>query len=142
MTDAVAKLAAALDTFDRVKHNFQSPGQVEKALNSITALEERLLLLRGSDSDIVERPSAYDQVKGDTSAEKEGGPAKKARTDSKIALVRECLKPLQQLPAAGDFLKFLLRQDGRRLPVSFEAFDEAKSPEILGLGFRVFRAKP
>lgn len=65
MTDAVAKLATALDTFDRLKHNFQSPGQVEKALNSITALEERLLLLRGSDSDIVERLSPYDQVKGE-----------------------------------------------------------------------------
>lgn len=44
--------------------------------------------------------------------------------DAKIALARECLKPLQQLPAASDFLDFLLRQDGRRIPVSLEAFDE------------------
>ncbi|KAL0043922.1 hypothetical protein WJX82_005225 [Trebouxia sp. C0006] len=36
---------------------------VEKALNSI-ALDERVLLFRGSDSNIVERLSAYDQVKG------------------------------------------------------------------------------
>ncbi|KAL0028085.1 hypothetical protein WJX77_005436 [Trebouxia sp. C0004] len=61
MTDALAKWAAALDTFDSVKHNFRAPGQVEKALNSI-ALDERVLLFRGSDSDIVERLSPYDQV--------------------------------------------------------------------------------
>ncbi|DBA97249.1 TPA: hypothetical protein ACH3X1_014997 [Trebouxia sp. C0004] len=61
MTDALAKWAAALDTFDSIKHNFRAPGQVEKALNSI-ALDERVLLFRGSDSDIVERLSPYDQV--------------------------------------------------------------------------------
>lgn len=44
--------------------------------------------------------------------------------DAKIALVKECLKPLRQLPAAGDFLDFLIHQDGRRIPVSLEAFDE------------------
>ncbi len=64
MTGALAKWAAALDTFDGIKHNFRAPGQVEKALNSI-ALDERVLLFRGSDSDIVERLSAYDQVKGE-----------------------------------------------------------------------------
>ncbi len=64
MTGALAKWAAALDTFDSIKHNFRAPGQVEKALNSI-ALDERVLLFRGSDSDIVERLSAYDQVKGE-----------------------------------------------------------------------------
>ncbi|KAL0029067.1 hypothetical protein WJX77_004217 [Trebouxia sp. C0004] len=64
MTDALAKWAAALDTFDSIKHNFRAPGQVEKALNSI-ALDERVLLFRGSDSDIVERLSPYDQVEGD-----------------------------------------------------------------------------
>lgn len=51
-------------TFDVIKHNFRAPGQVEKALNSIS-LDERVLLLRGSDSDVVERLSAYDQVKGE-----------------------------------------------------------------------------
>ena len=63
MTDALAKWAAALNTFDSIKHNFRAPGQVEKALNSI-ALDERVLLFRGSDSDIVERLSPYDQVEG------------------------------------------------------------------------------
>ena len=63
MTDALAKWAAALDTFDSIKHNFRAPGQVEKAVNSI-ALDERVLLFRGSDSDIVERLSPYDQVAG------------------------------------------------------------------------------
>ncbi|KAL0018008.1 hypothetical protein WJX77_012738, partial [Trebouxia sp. C0004] len=63
MTDALAKWAAALNTFDSIKHNFRAPGQVEKALNSI-ALDERILLFRGSDSDIVERLSPYDQVEG------------------------------------------------------------------------------
>ncbi|DBB09782.1 TPA: hypothetical protein ACH3X3_001411 [Trebouxia sp. C0006] len=70
-------------------------------------------------------------LQGEDSAEGQGGPSKKARTDAKIALARECLKPLQQLPAASDFLDFLLRQDGRRIPVSLEAFDEADLPEIL-----------
>ncbi len=64
MTDALAKWAAALNTFDSIKHNFRAPGQVEKALNSI-ALDERVLLFRGSDSDIVERLSPYDQVEGE-----------------------------------------------------------------------------
>ena len=64
MTVAFAKWAAALGTFDGLKHSFKSPGQVEKAVNSIKALDERVLLFRGSDSDIVERLSAYDQVKG------------------------------------------------------------------------------
>ena len=64
MTDALAKWAAALVTFDGLKHNFRAPGQVEKALNSI-ALGERVLLFRGSDSDIIERLSAYDQVEGE-----------------------------------------------------------------------------
>ena len=64
MTGALSKWAAALDTFDGLKHNFRAPGQVEKALNSI-ALDERVLLFRGSDSDIVERLSAYDQVEGE-----------------------------------------------------------------------------
>ncbi|DBB06440.1 TPA: hypothetical protein ACH3X1_011998 [Trebouxia sp. C0004] len=67
MTGALAKWAAALDTFDGIKHNFRAPGQVEKAVNSI-ALDERVLLFRGSDSDIVERLSGYDQVKGLTTA--------------------------------------------------------------------------
>ncbi len=60
---ALAKWTAALDTFDGIKHKFRAPGQVEKALNSI-AQDERVLLFRGSDSDIVERLSAYDQLKG------------------------------------------------------------------------------
>ena len=64
MTGAEAKWAAALDTFDGLKHNFRAPGQVEKALNSI-ALDERVLLFNGSDSDIVERLSVYDQVEGE-----------------------------------------------------------------------------
>ncbi|KAL0036930.1 hypothetical protein WJX77_005580 [Trebouxia sp. C0004] len=61
MTGALPKWEAALDTFDRIKHKFRAPGQIEKALNSI-ALDERVLLFRGSDSDIVERLSWYDQV--------------------------------------------------------------------------------
>ena len=65
MTDVLAKWAAALDTFDSIKHNFQAPGQIEKALNSI-AVNERVLLFRGSDSDIVERLSPYDQVEGES----------------------------------------------------------------------------
>ena len=64
MTGALAKWVAALDTFDGIEHNFRAPGQVEKALNSI-ALDERVLLFRGSDSDILERLSAYDQVEGE-----------------------------------------------------------------------------
>ena len=63
MTGALPKWEAALDTFDRIKHKFRAPGQIEKALNSI-ALGERVLLFRGSDSDIVERLSWYDQVEG------------------------------------------------------------------------------
>ncbi|KAL3148966.1 hypothetical protein ABBQ32_001823 [Trebouxia sp. C0010 RCD-2024] len=63
MTGALPKWEAALDTFDRIKHKFRAPGQIEKALNSI-ALDERVLLFRGSDSDIVERLSPYDQVEG------------------------------------------------------------------------------
>lgn len=42
MTSALAKWAAALDTFNGIKHNFRAPGQVEKALYSI-ALDERVL---------------------------------------------------------------------------------------------------
>ena len=64
MTGASAKWAEALNAFDSIKHNFWAPGQVEKALNSI-ALDERVLLFRGSDSDIVERLSPYDQVQGE-----------------------------------------------------------------------------
>ncbi|KAL3148603.1 hypothetical protein ABBQ38_014031 [Trebouxia sp. C0009 RCD-2024] len=63
MTGALPKWEAALDTFDRIKHNFRAPGQIEKALNSI-ALDERVLLFRGSDLDIVERLSPYDRVEG------------------------------------------------------------------------------
>lgn len=72
MTDALAKWTAALVTFDGIKHHFQASGQVEKALNSI-ALQERVLLFRGSDSDIVERLSAYDMPQG------------------KLRLVQQCL---------------------------------------------------
>ena len=61
MTGASAKWTAALDTFDRIKHNFRAPGQVEEVLNSV-ALDERVLLFKGSDSDIVERLSAYDKM--------------------------------------------------------------------------------
>lgn len=63
MTKALAKWVAALDTFDGIKHHFQTPGQVEKALNSIP-LDERVLLFRGSDSDIVKRLSAFDKAQG------------------------------------------------------------------------------
>lgn len=63
MTSALEKWGAALDTFDGIKHHFQTPGQIEKALNSIP-LDERVLLFRGSDSDIVERLSAYDKAQG------------------------------------------------------------------------------
>ncbi|DBA76965.1 TPA: hypothetical protein ACH3X1_009558 [Trebouxia sp. C0004] len=63
MAGALAKWAAALDAFDGFKHNFRAPGQVEKALNSL-ALDERVLLFRGSHAEIVERLSAYDQVEG------------------------------------------------------------------------------
>lgn len=63
MTDVLAKWAAALDTFDGIKHCFQAPGEVEKALNSI-ALEERVLLFRGSNSEIRDRLSAYDTAQG------------------------------------------------------------------------------
>ena len=64
MMTALSKWAAALDVFDGLKHNFQAPGQIEKALNSI-ALDERVLLFRGSHLDVVERLSAYDQVEGE-----------------------------------------------------------------------------
>ena len=63
MASALAKWAAALDTFDGIKQHFQAPGQVEKALNSI-ALDERVLLFRGPESDIIERLSAYDKAQG------------------------------------------------------------------------------
>lgn len=64
MEAAVAKWAVALDTFDVIKHKFQDPGQVEKALNTIF-IGERVLLFRGSESEIVERLSAYDKVQGE-----------------------------------------------------------------------------
>ena len=64
MTVALAKWTAALNTFDSIKTNFRAPAQVEKALHSI-ALDERVLLFRGSVSDIVERLSAYDQLEGE-----------------------------------------------------------------------------
>lgn len=66
MTDPIAKWAAALDRFDGIQHNFRAPGQVEKALNKL-ALDDRVLLFRGSDSDIVERLSAYEEVEGECS---------------------------------------------------------------------------
>ncbi|KAL3162997.1 hypothetical protein ABBQ32_009429 [Trebouxia sp. C0010 RCD-2024] len=69
MTGALPKWEAALDTFDRIKHNFRAPGQIEKALNSV-ALDERVLLFRGSDSDIVERLSPYDQMEGSGNSQK------------------------------------------------------------------------
>lgn len=47
-----------------------------------------------------------------------------ACADTITALVKDCLTPLQQLPAAGGFLKVLMHQDGRRLPVSLAAFNE------------------
>lgn len=40
------------------------------------------------------------------------------------ALVKECLTSLQQLPAAGGFFDFLIHQDGRKIPASWEAFDK------------------
>ncbi|KAL3138704.1 hypothetical protein ABBQ32_006459 [Trebouxia sp. C0010 RCD-2024] len=49
---------------------------------------------------------------------------------AKTALVKNYLKALRHLPAAGDFLEFLMH-DGRHIPVSWEAFDEADSPDIL-----------
>lgn len=64
MTDPIAKWAAALDSFDGIQHKFRAAGQVEKALNKL-ALDDRVLLFRGSDSDIVERLSAYDEVEGE-----------------------------------------------------------------------------
>ena len=44
--------------------------------------------------------------------------------DAKNALVKECLTPFPQLRAANGFLEFLLHQDGCRIPVSWEAYDE------------------
>ncbi len=38
----------------------------------------------------------------------------------------EFLKPLRDLPPADTFLEFLLRKDGRRIPVSLDAFDEVR----------------
>lgn len=46
------------------------------------------------------------------------------RTGAKTALVKDYLRPLQHLPAASDFLDFLMHKDGRHIPVSLEAFDE------------------
>lgn len=62
--DASTKWAAALDKFDSMKHNFQAPEQIEKALNSIP-LGERVLLFRGSYADILQRLSAYDTMQGE-----------------------------------------------------------------------------
>lgn len=64
MEAAVAKWAVALDTFDAIKHKFQDSGQVEKALNTIF-VGERVLLFRGSETEIFERLSAYDKDQGD-----------------------------------------------------------------------------
>ncbi|KAL3151108.1 hypothetical protein ABBQ38_012975 [Trebouxia sp. C0009 RCD-2024] len=50
---------------------------------------------------------------------------------AKTALVKDYMKPLRHLPAAGDFLEFLMHKDGRHIPVSLEAFDEADLPDIL-----------
>ncbi|DBA89137.1 TPA: hypothetical protein ACH3X1_016303 [Trebouxia sp. C0004] len=111
MTDALAKWAAALNTFDSIKHNFRAPGQVEKALNSI-ALDERILLFRGSDSDIVERLSPYDQVED---------AAGSALVDARGS-IQNLLTPLDSWPSPEDFLQYLVRPDGRKIPVSQRAF--------------------
>ncbi|KAL3147880.1 hypothetical protein ABBQ32_002601 [Trebouxia sp. C0010 RCD-2024] len=68
---------------------------------------------------------------GDDSAHEQAGPSKKARTGAKTALVKDYLKPLRHLPGADDFLEFLMHKDGRHIPVSLEAFDEADLPDIL-----------
>ena len=49
------------------------------------------------------------------------------RTGAKTALAKDYLRPLQHLPAAGDFLDFLMHKDGRHIPVSLEPFDEVIS---------------
>lgn len=63
MTSALDKWVAALDTFKGIKHHFQAPDQIEMALNRI-AMAERVLLFQGSESDILERLSAYDKAPG------------------------------------------------------------------------------
>ena len=73
MTAALAKWAAALDTFDGIKLLYLAPGKLEISLYSIS-LDVRVLLFRGSDSDIVERLSAYDNAQG------------------KVRLVKQCLE--------------------------------------------------
>ena len=50
---------------------------------------------------------------------------------AKTALVKDFLKPLRHLPAADDFLEFLMHKDGRHIPVSLEAFDEVISSCVL-----------
>ncbi|DBA89134.1 TPA: hypothetical protein ACH3X1_016301 [Trebouxia sp. C0004] len=109
MTDALAKWAAALKTFDSIKHNFRAPGQVEKALNSI-ALDERILLFRGSDSDIVERLSPYDQVEG---------ASEKFATDRTAQKVAAFQQSNFRLPPALDELeRFILHGLSAKLPVT------------------------
>ncbi|KAL3145112.1 hypothetical protein ABBQ38_001721 [Trebouxia sp. C0009 RCD-2024] len=110
MTGALPKWEAASDTFDRIKHRFRAPGQIEKALNSI-ALDERVLLFRGSDSDIVERLSPYDQAEGLT---------------PRFDLLERLLRPLEQLPVKDQFLAFLTTLDGRVVPVSGLAYNTVR----------------
>ncbi|KAL3142535.1 hypothetical protein ABBQ38_002857 [Trebouxia sp. C0009 RCD-2024] len=107
MTGALPKWEAALDTVDRIKYKFRAPGQIETALNSI-ALDERVLLFRGSDSDIVERLSPYDQVEGLT---------------PRLDLLERFLRPLEQLPAKDQFFAFLTTLGGRVVPVSGLAYN-------------------
>jgi hypothetical protein len=49
----------ALEIFDRVKGSLKHAGQVEKALTSL-GTEDRLLIFRGSENEILERLAAYD----------------------------------------------------------------------------------
>ena len=64
MTGAIAKWTTALEIFDRIKHTFRAHAQLEKDLSSIP-LEERVLMFRGTDSEIVERLSVYVRVQGE-----------------------------------------------------------------------------
>ena len=54
-------------------------------------------------------------------------PVSQCCAGAKTAVVRDYLKPLRHLPAAGDFLEFLMQKDGRHIPVSLEALDEVIS---------------
>ncbi|DBB11525.1 TPA: hypothetical protein ACH3X3_006927 [Trebouxia sp. C0006] len=58
------------------------------------------------------------------------GAVAKAPVDAR-GVIQSLLIPLDSWPSPEDFLQYLVRQDGRKIPVSQRAFEKARCPEIL-----------